>query len=122
MICWSFITCGVERHNKIRRDILMTEHQSCCGGKSSQKTAILYRMVMEKHICPYGIKSKDLLEREGYVVDDNHLTNRAETDAFKQKHGVETTPQTFIPTRAQNGHCLSLFRRSVLPGVACKPC
>ena len=82
----------------------MTEHQSCCGGKSSQKTAILYRMVMEKHICPYGIKSKDLLEREGYVVDDNHLTNRAETDAFKQKHGVETTPQTFIDGKRIGGY------------------
>ncbi|SDX70432.1 MauE/DoxX family redox-associated membrane protein [Roseicitreum antarcticum] len=60
------------------------------------KTAILYRMVMPEHTCPYGLKSKDLLEREGFAVEDNHLSTRAETDAFMEKHGVKTTPQTFI--------------------------
>ena len=60
--------------------------------KRSNKTAILHRMVMENHICPYGLKSKDLLEREGFEVDDRHLTSREETDAFKADHNVETTP------------------------------
>ncbi|WP_238319301.1 glutaredoxin [Parvularcula oceani] len=60
------------------------------------KTAVLYRMVMEKHLCPYGLKSKALLERKGYTVEDHHLRTREETDAFKEKHGVKTTPQTFI--------------------------
>ena len=60
------------------------------------KTAQLYRMVMDKHVCPYGIKSKWLLEREGYAVEDHHLTTREQTDAFKTQHGVTTTPQTFI--------------------------
>ena len=32
------------------------------------KTAKLYRMVMPGHMCPYGLKSKDLLERQGYTV------------------------------------------------------
>ena len=27
------------------------------------KKAVLYRMVTDEHMCPYGIKSKDLLER-----------------------------------------------------------
>ena len=63
---------------------------------SPEKKAVLYRMVMEEHVCPYGLKSKDLLEREGFAVDDNWLTTREETDAFKAKHGVETTPQAFI--------------------------
>lgn len=58
--------------------------------------AVLYRMVMEGHLCPYGLKSKDLLEREGYEVEDHHLTTREETDAFKAEHNVSTTPQTFI--------------------------
>lgn len=58
--------------------------------------AVLYRMVMDKHLCPYGLKSKDLLERQGFEVEDHHLTSREETDAFKKEHGVETTPQTFI--------------------------
>ncbi len=60
------------------------------------KQAELYRMVMDKHVCPYGIKSKWLLERHGFVVDDHHLETREETDAFKEKHDVKTTPQTFI--------------------------
>ena len=58
--------------------------------------AVLYRMVMPDHTCPYGLKSKDLLERQGFEVEDYHLTTREETDAFKEKHGVKTTPQTFI--------------------------
>ena len=60
------------------------------------QTATLYRMVMPDHLCPFGLKSKDLLERQGYIVDDRHLTAREETEAFKKEHGVETTPQTFI--------------------------
>ena len=46
------------------------------------KKAVLYRMVMDKHVCPWGLKSKDLLERKGYEVEDHWLTTRAETDAF----------------------------------------
>ena len=60
------------------------------------KAARLYRMVMEKHVCPYGLKSKWLLERNGYTVEDHWLTTREETDRFKEEHGVRTTPQTFI--------------------------
>jgi glutaredoxin len=60
------------------------------------RTATLYRMVMTDHRCPYGLKSKDLLERQGFEVDDRHLTSRGEVDAFKAKHDVKTTPQTFI--------------------------
>ena len=56
---------------------------------ATQKKATLYRMVMDKHTCPYGIKSKDLLEREGYVVDDHHLTTREATDAFREEHDVK---------------------------------
>ncbi|MGC5799265.1 glutaredoxin [Sphingomonas sp. NFX23] len=53
-------------------------------------------MVMEKHVCPYGLKAKDLLQRQGCTVDDRWLTTREETDAFKAENGVMTTPQTFI--------------------------
>jgi glutaredoxin len=60
------------------------------------KTARLYRMVMPDHLCPFGLKSKSLLLRKGYEVEDHHLTTREETDAFKAEHGVETTPQTFV--------------------------
>ena len=74
------------------------------GQASGDKTARLYRMVMDKHVCPYGIKSKWLLEREGYKVEDHHLTTREETDAFKEKHGVKTTPQTFIDGKRIGGY------------------
>lgn len=60
------------------------------------RRAFLYRMVMPEHICPYGLKAKDLLQRKGYAVEDHWLRTRAETDAFKAEHGVSTTPQTFI--------------------------
>lgn len=62
----------------------------------TDKTATLYRMAMTDHMCPSGLKSKDLLQRQGYTVDDHHLLSRAEIDEFKAKHGVATTPQTFI--------------------------
>ena len=62
----------------------------------STKQATLYRMVMDKHVCPFGLKSLDLLKRKGYEVEDKWLTTREQTDAFKEKHDVETTPQTFI--------------------------
>ncbi len=63
---------------------------------SAPRTAVLYRMVMDKHVCPYGLKSKYLLQRQGYEVDDRWLTTREQTDAFKAEYGVRTTPQTFI--------------------------
>ncbi len=60
------------------------------------RKAIVYRMVTDEHICPFGLKTVDLLERKGFTVEDHHLTSRPETDAFKDKWGVKTTPQTFI--------------------------
>ena len=68
------------------------------------KRAVLYRMVTPVHICPFGLKSKDLLERKGYKVEDHHLSNRSETDAFKEKHNVKTTPQTFIDDERIGGY------------------
>ena len=68
------------------------------------KTAKLYRMAMDKHVCPFGIKSKWLLEREGYMVEDHPLTTREATDAFKEQHGVKTTPQSFIEGERIGGY------------------
>lgn len=63
---------------------------------ASKPKAVLYRMVMDKHVCPYGLKAKYLLERKGFEVEDHWLTTREDTDAFKALHDVKTTPQTFI--------------------------
>ena len=68
------------------------------------KKAILYRMVIDNHICPYGLKAKDLLKRNGYQIEEHLLTTRAETDAFKEQHGVKTTPQTFIDGKRIGGY------------------
>ncbi len=59
---------------------------------------------MDKHVCPYGLKAKYLLESEGYTVEDHHLTTREETDAFKEEHDVKTTPQTFIEGKRIGGY------------------
>jgi len=66
--------------------------------------AILYRMVMDKHVCPFGLKARDLLRRQGYAVEDHWLRTREETDAFKAEHGVKTTPQTFIAGERVGGY------------------
>ena len=68
------------------------------------KTAVLHRMVMPGHVCPFGLKARHLLRRKGYAVDDRHLTTRAATDAFKAEHGVATTPQTFIDGKRIGGY------------------
>lgn len=65
-------------------------------GTDQTHRATLYRMVLPDHTCPFGVKARELLEREGYEVDDRVLASRDETDAFKAEHGVRTTPQVFI--------------------------
>ena len=71
---------------------------------NTPKRARLHRMVMDKHTCPYGVKSRWLLEKNGYLVDDRWLTTREETDAFKREHKVKTTPQTFIDGERIGGY------------------
>ena len=68
------------------------------------RNATLYRMATEDHLCPFGLKSLDLLEREGFEVEDNRLTTKVETEAFKAEHGVKTTPQTFIDGERVGGY------------------
>jgi glutaredoxin len=68
------------------------------------RTAVIHRMVMPSHTCPYGLKALHLLKRAGFEVEDRHLTTREETDAFKAEHGVATTPQIFIGGERIGGH------------------
>lgn len=58
--------------------------------------AILYRMALPTHVCPYGVRAKELLEEAGYIVDDRILGTREEVDAFENEHELATTPQVFI--------------------------
>ncbi len=71
---------------------------------ASARTATLYRMAGDQHLCPYGLKSKALLRRHGYAVDDRRLATREATDAFKAEHDVRTTPQTFIDGQRIGGY------------------
>lgn len=61
-----------------------------------QRQAILYRMILPDHTCPFGVRAKEMLEEQGYEVDDRVLRTREEVDAFKAEQGVPTTPQVFI--------------------------
>lgn len=60
------------------------------------RTAILYRMKLPDHECPYGIRARQMLEEAGYDVDDRLLTSREQVEEFKAKEGVATTPIIFI--------------------------
>jgi len=71
---------------------------------TATKTARLYRMVMPEHVCPWGLKARWLLRRQGFAVDDRWLRTRQETDAFMREHGVESTPQTFIDGERIGGY------------------
>jgi glutaredoxin 3 len=63
---------------------------------NTSRQAVLYRMVLPDHTCPYGVRAKQMLEEAGYEVDDRILRSREEVDAFEDENGVSTTPQIFI--------------------------
>jgi glutaredoxin len=60
------------------------------------RTATLHRMVLPDHTCPYGVRAKQMLEERGFEVDDQVLSSREEVEAFKDEHGLSTTPLIFI--------------------------
>ncbi|KGE02612.1 MauE/DoxX family redox-associated membrane protein [Pseudohaliea rubra] len=72
--------------------------------RAAVREARLYRMQTSEHVCPFGLKTLDLLKREGYQVEDHTLTSREEIDAFKSEHGVDTTPQVFIGNERIGGY------------------
>ena len=63
---------------------------------TEQRSAILYRMVLPEHTCPYGVRAKQMLEEAGFKVEDRILNSREEVESFKNEQGVDTTPQVFI--------------------------
>ncbi len=60
------------------------------------RRATLHRMVLADHVCPFGLMALQLLEENGFDVDDQLLTTREDVDAFKTAQGVATTPLVFI--------------------------
>jgi glutaredoxin 3 len=61
-----------------------------------QREAILYRMKLATHECPYGLLARRMLEDAGYAIEEHLLTSRDQVDAFQAQEGVSTTPQIFI--------------------------
>jgi len=53
-------------------------------------------MVLPDHVCPYGVRARQMLDDAGFDVDEHILSTRMEVDAFQQEQGVSTTPQIFI--------------------------
>ena len=60
------------------------------------RQAVLYRMVLPDHTCPFGVHAKELLEQAGYEIEEHILRSRDEVDAFEEEQGVDATPQVFI--------------------------
>lgn len=63
---------------------------------SEDKNAVLYRMALPDHVCPFGLRAKQMLEHEGFEIEEHILSSREEVDAFEEEQGVSTTPQIFI--------------------------
>ncbi len=57
---------------------------------------VLYRMVLPDHVCPFGVRAKEMLEAEGIDFEDRVLSSREKVEAFKAEHEVATTPQLFV--------------------------
>ncbi|MFO7649533.1 MauE/DoxX family redox-associated membrane protein [Halomonas campaniensis] len=68
------------------------------------ETARVYRMKTEEHLCPFGLKTVDLLKRKGYEVEDHTLTSREAIEAFQEQAGVDTTPQVYIGEERVGGY------------------
>jgi glutaredoxin/uncharacterized membrane protein YphA (DoxX/SURF4 family) len=69
-----------------------------------KKSSTIYRMVTPDHLCPWGIKAKDLLKRNGYRVEDHHLGSEEANEAYKKEQGFSETPQIFIEGRHLGGY------------------
>ena len=65
--------------------------------------ATLYRMDLPNYTCGYGTAARDLLRKNGFKIEEHILRTRPETDAFKAKHNVKTTPLVFIDGRKIGG-------------------
>jgi len=55
-------------------------------------TAVITRMVLPEHECPFGRRALELLEDNNFEVEEHQLTSREEVEAFKAEHGLSTTP------------------------------
>jgi len=64
----------------------------------------LYRMDLPDHACPWGLKALTLLQEQQIPFEDHRLTSQPAVQAFKDQHGVATTPQVFSNGRRIGGY------------------
>ena len=62
----------------------------------ADSSAILYRMVLPDHTCPFGVRARQLLDEAGFDVEDHILSSREEVDQFEEEQDVDSTSQVFI--------------------------
>ena len=70
---------------------------------NKNKRAVLYRMVLPDHECPFGVRAKQMLEEAGFEIEEHILETRGDVDAFMESEGVERTPQVFIDDQRIGG-------------------
>ena len=63
---------------------------------NEKKRAILYRMVLPNHECPFGVRARQMLEEAGFDIEEHLLETREDVDAYMEGEGVARTPQVFI--------------------------
>lgn len=63
---------------------------------SSERKAILHRMILPGHECPYGVRAKQMLEEAGYEIEEHILETGEEVNTFMDKHDLSTTPLIII--------------------------
>lgn len=63
---------------------------------SETRKAVIHRMVLPTHECPYGLRARQLLDEAGFDVEEHLLTSRDEVEAFKSQHRLATTPLIVI--------------------------
>lgn len=66
-------------------------------------SAVLYRMVLPDHECPFGRRAKQMLEDANFDVEEHILSSRDEVDAFKAEHDVSTTPLVWVDGKLIGG-------------------
>ena len=73
------------------------------NGTTLEKVKV-YRMSTPEHECPWGLKAINLLDEKGIEFEDCKLKSKEETEAFKAKHNVQTTPQIFAGEERIGGY------------------
>ena len=63
---------------------------------TEKRKATLYRMVLPEHTCPFGVRARQMLEQNGFEIEEHILGTREEVDAFKAEQGLQTTPLILI--------------------------